>query len=439
MTNYNNREDELFNDIEEASPLRSSSINEVISRKQGFLTQWASLLFLIILIIIFIAINFIHYPDIIKVRAKLIGFNAPKEIMARQDGKIVKLFFKNNDFVSEGNMLFWIESTADHKNVIDLDILLDSSIYYLSNNEEKKINYFTENKFTNLGEIQTSYHQFILAYQLFKNSFINGFVQNKFEILNNDINGINISNSKLRKQKDLTEEDIKLLKEDYSAFESLFTDKIISIQELRVEKSKVLNRQLGIPQIETIILSNEALLRQKKKEIYELQHSNLEQKEAFVQAIKTLKSRIDDWKKKFIVYAPVSGKVIFTISIQESKFLTNTNNIGYINPLSSKYYAEVILPQSNFGKIFLGQNVQLRFDAYQYNEFGIVNGKMDYISNVASDTGFIAQISLPKGLLTTQNKLLQYNSGLMADALIVTNDITIYKRMVYSLLKETNR
>lgn len=439
MTKNNISDPELINDIENVYPLRSVAVQDVISNNQGFLTQWATLLFSVILLILLISTNLIYYPDIINVRSKLIGFNAPKEIITKQDGKIIKLFVNNNDFVREGKMLMWIESTAEHQEVINLDNLLDSSIYYLSNNSAKKINYFNTINFTHLGELQVYYQQLISAYQLFSNNYVNGYAQKKIKILTSDINGINILNSNLKKQKEITEEDIKLIKEEYEANESLYADKIISPQELRVGKSKLLNRQISIPQIESILISNDALSREKKKEIYDLQHTALEQKVAFAQALKTLKSHIDDWKKRYIVYASITGKVIFTIPLQEHQYLTNNKIVGFVNPMSSKFYAEVILPQSNFGQIHLGQKVQLRFDAYPYNEFGTVNGKLDFISNVASDTGFIAQISLPNGLHTTQNKFIQYNSGLKADALIITQDLTIYKRLVNRVLLETSR
>jgi hypothetical protein len=105
------------------------------------------------------------------------------------------------------------------------------------------------------------------------------------------------------------------------------------------------------------------------------------------------------------------------------------------NPADSHYYAQVILTQNNFGKINIGQKVQLRFDAYPYQEFGFVAGKLNYISNVPSDSGFLANISLPKNLTTNYNKEIQYRSRLKSQALIITRDTRLLQRFYYNIIK----
>ena len=109
--------------------------------------------------------------------------------------------------------------------------------------------------------------------------------------------------------------------------------------------------------------------------------------------------------------------------------------IGYVNPPDSRYYAQITLPQSNFGKIEVGQNVQLRFDAYPYEEFGFIPGKLKYISRVPSDSGFLATVELPDGLITNYKKTIQYRSGLKSQALIVTKNTRLFQRFYYNIFK----
>ncbi len=431
---------EINNNFDNNHLLRSSEIHDLISNKKSFLSRWAIFLFFVIFSILLISTNFIHYPEIIKVRSKLIGFNAPKEIYSKKDGKIVRLFVKNNDYVFKGDMLMWIESNADHKEVLYLDKLLDSCIILLKKNKLDTENlFFTTNYFTQLGELQSNYEQFMKIYQNYSNSYFNGYSQKKIEYILSDINGIITSTNNLYKQKNIIEEDIRLINEGYVSNETLFKEKVISSQDLRIEKSKLLNKQLNIPQIDASIITNQAFIREKKREIFELGHIDLEQKLSFTQALFTLKNLVKKWKEEYIITAPIDGIVILSVPLQENHYVNNANILGFINPKYSKYYAEVILPQANFGKVQIGQNVQLRFDAYPYNEFGIVNGNFHFISTIASDSGFIAQVFLPDGLITTKNVQLQYSSGLLADALIITKDITIYQKFVYTILKNTER
>ena len=78
--------------------------------------------------------------------------------------------------------------------------------------------------------------------------------------------------------------------------------------------------------------------------------------------------------------------------------------------------------------------VQLRLDAYPYSEFGFVNGKIQYISAIATDSGFLAYVQLNNGLATNQHKELQYKNGLKADALIITKDMRFLQRLYYKTM-----
>jgi hypothetical protein len=152
-----------------------------------------------------------------------------------------------------------------------------------------------------------------------------------------------------------------------------------------------------------------------------------------------MNSLADDWMRKYVITAPVEGKVVFIVPLQEEQFLQSGKTIGYVDPPDSRYYAQVTLPQSNFGKIRMGQRVQLRFDAYPYQEFGYVEGRLSYISHVPSDSGFLANIELPKGLSTNYRKDIQYRSGLHSQALIITRDARLLQRFYYSIVKGTQR
>jgi hypothetical protein len=103
------------------------------------------------------------YPDIIKTNATLPAANAPKEILARIDGKIVKLFVKNDEDVSRDATIAWLESTASHKEVIALNHLLDSGISLLEKNKIREVSDLFLIPFENLGELQASYRQFVVA------------------------------------------------------------------------------------------------------------------------------------------------------------------------------------------------------------------------------------------------------------------------------------
>jgi len=70
---------------------------------------------------------------------------------------------------------------------------------------------------------------------------------------------------------------------------------------------------------------------------------------------------VDEWKKKYLLIAPTDGKVTFVALIQENQQLQSAQTICYINPENTHYFAQLVIPQANLGKVAVGQKVLLKF------------------------------------------------------------------------------
>jgi multidrug resistance efflux pump len=417
---------------------RSELAQEIISRKPDFMEKWALFIFLSVLLLVFAGSWFVKYPDIIESRATLTAQNAPKEIIPKQAGHLVKLFVKNGDNISKNQMIGWIESTASHQQIIELSKDIDSSIILLNSNRVDKMSKIINRHYDDLGEIQQSYQQFISAWQLFNDYAINGFYSKKKRSLENDITSLKKTNEAIQNQITLTEKDLKLAEETFAMNKKLFDEKVLTKEELRTQNSKYVNKQMAVPQQQASLLANETLTRDKSKEIDQLKHDSGQQNAIFNQALQTLKSQVDEWLKKYVLSAAVGGKLFFTVPLQENQYLEADKLLGYINPNDTRFYAETILSQTNFGKLDTGLAVQLRFDAYPYQEIGFVEGKLNYISSIPSDSGFLSTIRLNNGLVTNNHKLIPYKSGLKCQVIIITKVMRLSDRLYYNVVKATS-
>ncbi|MFT3950049.1 MAG: HlyD family efflux transporter periplasmic adaptor subunit [Agriterribacter sp.] len=125
--------------------------------------------------------------------------------------------------------------------------------------------------------------------------------------------------------------------------------------------------------------------------------------------------------------------------IQVNQELTVNQEICFINPTNSDYYVEADVPQQNFGKIKVGQNVSLKFFAYPYEEFGSIQGRIDYINLIPNDSGYLTKIKLLNGLKTTHNQFLVFRSGLLVNADIKTDNLRLLQRIYYSTIRLLKR
>lgn len=418
--------------------LRSEMVQELVSKKPGFLVQYGISFFFIILCLLCLACWFIKYPDIISAKAKLTSINAPKPVIANTVGKLIKLFATEGEQTSKGTILGYLESTANHADVIELSKNTDALIPSISNNKFQLLNNFN-NANENLGELQQSNQIFLQALINFRNYIANGFYLHKKTMLAKDFAYLQKMHSNLLLQKGLNEEDLDLSQKTFDANQSLKNDKVISDFDYRNEQSKLINKKLTLPQVNAALLGIEAQQNEKQKEIQELENTIAQQKSIFSQALLTFKSQIDDWKKKYMLIAPIDGKIAFAIFLQENQQLQAGQTICFVNPENSTYYAEVYIPQANFGKIKMGQNVLLKFPSYPFQEYGAVKGKIDFISNISTDSGYLAKVILPKGLSTNYDKQVQYRDGLQAQGEIITKDLRLLQRFYYSILGNVSK
>ena len=88
------------------------------------------------------------------------------------------------------------------------------------------------------------------------------------------------------------------------------------------------------------------------------------------------------------------------------------------------------------GKVIPGEKVLIKLDNYRYQEYGIVEGKVQNISLAPDEKGnYYVNVILPKGLKTSYNKKLPLDKELKGNAEIVTEDLRLIERFFYQIRK----
>ena len=323
--------------------------------------------------------------------------------------------------------------------VLKLSSDIDSVEVLFTNHKAEQLQLYFENRYIRLGELQPSYQVFSQAFFSFRNYLSDGFYVKKKTMLARDMENFKQLHANLISQQALQEQDMALTQKTFDANESLKNDKVISDFDYRTEQSKLINKKLTLPQINSVIISNENQQNEKQKEILELENTIAQQQSIFQQALYTFKSHVEEWKKKYLLIAPIDGKVAFASFFQENQQLQANQTICFIHPENTHYFAEIVIPQVNFGKVSIEQQVLLKFSSYPFQEFGSVKGKIEFISQIPTDSGYFAKVGLTHGLITTNKKQIQYREGLLANAEIITRDMRLLERFYYDIVKQLRR
>ena len=418
---------------------RSEAVNEIVSQRPSFLVRWGLTLFLFILLGLVAITWFISYPDIVPAKAKLTSLNAPKAIITKTAGQLISLRLKEGELVEQGAIIGSMESIGSEAEIVALNEDLNSMAALLQNGGYNHLQTFTHKQYSQLGELQGAYQTFAQALLTYCNYIPGGFMPQKKALLQNDKRRLQALKMHLKTQQQLSEKDLALQQKTFDANDYLLQEKIISPLEYRKEQSSLLGKEQALPQNNIGLIGNESQQADKQKEILELDNTMQQQRLLFTEALHTLQAALADWKSKYLLIAPLSGRVAFATFLQVAQQLPASQTICYINPANSSYYAEIYIPQANFGKVVAGQKVLLKFAAYPDAEYGSLEGRLEAISHMATDSGYLAKVAIPANLITNYGKSIQFHDGLTASAEIITKDMRLLERFYYNISKEMRK
>ena len=141
----------------------------------------------------------------------------------------------------------------------------------------------------------------------------------------------------------------------------------------------------------------------------------------------------------FVRWGTVYFFILLILIATVCRFIPYPERVTARGRLNTSAYLEMLIPTYNFSKVKTGQEVIIKFQAYPFEQFGSVTGRITYINTTATDSGFLARVTLPKGLYTSYNRSLQYQKGLLARAEIIIENRSLLERFYANLKEQVSR
>ncbi|HMK18971.1 MAG TPA: HlyD family efflux transporter periplasmic adaptor subunit [Chitinophagaceae bacterium] len=420
--------------------LVSDDIREIISYRPHWIIRKGNVVFLAILFLLIALTYIIQYPDMVNASARIVALNPPKNVNAKSEGKLLKLFAKDEEEVKKDQHLGFIESTASYNEVMMLykwtEDIIDSITGYKYDIVEKK----PLPALQNLGELQANYQGFQNELQLTRQTLANGYYRKKLNALKKDIQYMSLLKDNIYRQQKLQQQDQELQQNEYKAYEKLAEEKVIAPIELNQYKSKLLAKDQSIEQVESQLTNNDVSTHAKQKEILETYKQVIDQQQRFYSSLLELKSEIEKWVHNYVLQAPEDGKLLYVTTLKENQLINQGQNLFYVEPEEINYYAELTAGQRGFGKIKTGQQVRIKVESYPDAEFGYLNGTVNYISGMPNRRdSFLIKVELPHGLQTNYHKNIFFRNNLSAQAEIITVNRRLIERFFNQLKKVWER
>jgi len=416
----------------------SEEIREIITAVPSWILRRGILLILAVLLSIVLLSAFIRYPDVVKTSLKINSLNSPKGAIAHQQGKLVKLLVRENQQVQARQPLAFIESTGRHEEVIELANRLAGLGRLLNASQPITTKDFIGTDL-NLGELQGSYQSFYQACLQFINTKDGGLYITQKSYLERDLQEIKKLQEQINQQKSIQEQEFANAQEEYDAYKKLKSKNVISNSEFKQQENKYLSSKYPLQQTATALLNNNSSYMAKQKEIATLNNTIREERAKFAQALNAMVTETNSWLMKYVIFSPLAGKVGYAGILQENQNVNVNQELFIVNPGNTDFFGEVQIPQYNMGKVKLGQRTLIKLRSYPFEEYGIINGKISYITDVAlKDSVFIAKIDFGKFEQKNPSNPIVLKPGMQADAEIITKESSLLQRFLRNMTKMLN-
>lgn len=413
---------------------QTEEVQEIISQMPTGLIRWGiSLIFFLFVILLLIG-WFLKYPDTLKAKVVVTTDPSPINLVSRTNGKIL-LLKKANEPVKKNEIIAYVLASAAIEDIFYLETQINS--YKKHNNYKELFSQLDKN--IKAGEVQSYLNEIIKALQ----SFI-GFDDNKLQVkqtinLRKQMTSYQNLNQNLQKQLDLMRQEGMLSYQQYKTDSLLFMQKVIALIDFNKAKSIFLTQQRSLKSMEASIISNQLQVDNLEKQITELSISSSKEenelKTNIGNAVSALSYQIKNWKENFLFIAPIDGVLAYLGFTEDQQYIEREKPLFAVLPHSTKVIAKGDLPVHGSGKVKVGQPVNIRLSSYPFEQFGMLQGKIESISEVPDHENYSVIISMPKGMTSTHNLSLTFRPQLQGETEIITEDIRLLERIFYQFRK----
>jgi len=416
--------------------LRSEEVQEILSQPPSWIIRWGITAILGTIIAILLGSWFIKYPDIIPARVIITTEVPPASIVSRASGTLT-FFIADTQQVTPNQILGVVSNPAVTDDVLTLIEVTESFKPMLFMGADYDTAFRFEQAL-NVGTMQSGYFQFLNAHRSYKLFRQLELYTKQKEALRERIDFYVDLNRQNDGQKRIAAEELSIVQKRYETDSLLYSKQAITKFEFGQTKNTFLAARRTVANTESSIINNRIQISQLESQITEIDLNYRDEETrlrlAVVEAFKALETQIETWDQTYLLRTPIAGKASFVNYWTDNQFVNPGDQVLSIVPGSQDIFGQLMLPVNGSGKVEVGQTVNIKFDNYPFNEYGMVLGEVETISLVANDDdNYLIRVKLNNGLMSSYNEELDYKPEMQGAAQIITKDLRIIERIFNNL------
>lgn len=417
----------------------SEEAQEILGRIPSWIVRRGVTVIFAVFVAIVIGCCLVRFPERINATVTVTTGNAPVDVIARAGGNIERILVSNGDSVTQGTLLGAVSTGADFRDVQRVENLLNELSYRSLDSavfdSRIRVGY-------RLGSLQGEWIAFATACRKYADYISRDVIGHRKRRLQTQMDKQKEYYGQLQRQLEAIRKDLEYEKQAFRRDSSLHTRKVISAMEYEEASRRLLQALNAVMSFESQMISGELSVIQSAQQIEELSIQQEDEMLTMEQDVRNcterMSAQIDSWKLDYLFTAPISGKVSFVRKWEEGQTIGSGEAFLTVVPGNNQNVIGIVrIPQASFGKVQVGQKVNVRLNGYPYMEYGVLTGEISYLSSVpekGSDTRtepcYIAEIKFPSGLRTGYGRELRLIQQMDGTAEIITKDRRLISRFI---------
>ena len=418
--------------------LRSEEVNDILGRPPAWIVRWGISVILFIIVVLLAGSVIFKYPDKITAPIVITSENMPVKVLAINGGRITSFLVSDHQIVQRDQLLAVIENTTKTEDYFKVSALCDSLTNDFSQSE--KLSPLPLPGSLILGELQDEYTSLAESVSEYVAFIQNDFHRKKIIRLRNQIEFQKMQILNASRQVSISQESGRLSRKTWERDSTLFAREATSASDMEKSQKEWLNSVQELESQKSNLNNLRIELEQAEQSVFSIEEERLKSLQEFRRVIKSkleiLSAQMAAWKRKYLLTSPVNGRISLSRYWDINQNIDAGDIIATVIPEGeTRIIGKIYMPVGGAGKVKSGQRVNIKIDNYPYLEFGMLTDSVERISEVPvvidNRNVYVVTVQFPKRLVTGYKIELPGNEEMTGMAEIITNDVSILKRIMY--------
>ncbi len=427
MTNSQKEPKLLYRETEE--------IQQILGRPPGWLLRWGATLVLGATILLLLLAWLYRYPDVVTTPVELRTARPPLRLTAPVSAPVAELWVTDGEEVDSGRLLLALAGSVNRADAQQLQAALQA---FLAGETQE---FPTSNR---LGELQGAFAELLREREAQREWRTRADWAARLANLQEQKQQLEALYASLRRQDTTLVQELHIARSNSDQYRQLLARGAASELEYEAAQTEYLRYRRELESLRSRQLQNRLDKTRLDQAITTLRQERRETAAAFETRIRekarALYGRLSAWEEKHLLRAPFAGRVAFTGLEDAQEFARAGEALLTLVPTEQpKVVGQAQLPSSGLGKVQPGAEVQIRLDAYPYQEFGVLKGTVEKITLAPSRPAehapyYRLSISLNQGMQTSAGRTLDFRQEMSGEARVITSSRSLLERLIRRLL-----